>query len=133
MMNKQRLTLASKQRGEGIGGIVAMVIVFVMTLKIGVAIVPAKIADFQLDKSIAVELKKANDNKEPAKRLLSSIQRQLELNAMYDVKVDEMYTVNGKTGNLSIYKKYEVENNFLPGVFITNKFEGEIKPAGSDE
>ncbi len=131
-MNYQLPTLAHHQRGEGIGGFVAMVIVFVMTLKLGVAIIPAQLTDRQLDKAIAEELAKANKNKSSEKELLGAISRQLSINAMYDVNLKEMYTVKGGLGNLSVHKKYQVENNLFPGVFITNKFEGEIKPLGSE-
>ncbi len=125
-MNYQLPTLAHHQRGEGIGGIVSMVIVFVMCLKLGVAIVPAQLTDRQLDKAIAEELAKTNKSKASEKDLLEAIARQLEMNAMYNVKLEEMYTVQGNLGNLSIKKKYQVENNLFPGVFITNKFEGDI-------
>ncbi len=131
-MNYQLPTLAHHQRGEGIGGIVAMVIVFVMTLKLGVAIVPAQLTDRQLDSAIAEELAKANKNKSSEKELLRDIARQLDVNAMYNVKIKEMYTIKGGLGNLSIHKKYQVENKLFPGVFITNKFEGEITPQSAE-
>ncbi len=131
-MNHQLPTLASHQRGEGIGGIVAMVIVFVMCLKLGVAIIPAQWSDRQLDSAIADELQKINSSKGSEKQLVEAIKRQLSLNAMYDVKVEEMYTFTGGKGNFVAHKKYQVESNFLPGVFITNKFEGEITPADAE-
>ncbi len=132
-MNYQLPTLAHHQRGEGIGGIVAMVIVFVMTLKLGVAIIPAQMNDRTLDSAIAEELVKANAKKASEKQLLGAISNQLEINAMYNVKLDEMYTVQGSVGNLSVHKKYQVENNLFPGVFITNKFEGDITPDMASE
>ncbi len=131
-MNYQLPTLASHQRGDGIGGFVAMVIVFVMTLKLGVAIVPAQWNDRQLDSAIAKELQKTNSKKGSEKQLVEAIKRQLQLNAMYDVKVEEMYTFTGGKGNLVAHKKYQVESNFLPGVFITNKFEGEIRASDAE-
>ncbi len=132
-MNYQLPTLAHHQRGEGIGGIVAMVIVFVMCLKLGVAIVPPQMTDRTLDKAIAEELAKANAKKASERQLIEAIRSQLEMNAMYDVNLEEMYTIGGNTGNLSIHKKYQVESNLFPGVFITNKFEGEITPEMASE
>ncbi len=131
-MNYQLPTLAHHQRGEGIGGIVAMIIVFVMCLKLGVAIIPAKWTDYQLDIAIAEELAKANQVKATKSKLFEAIGTQLQINAMYDVKLDEMYTVKGTAGKLSIKKKYQVEHQLFPGVFITNKFEGEITPKMAD-
>lgn len=131
-MNYQLSTLTKYQRGDGITGIVSTVIVFVMALKLGVAIVPAQVSDYQLTQAAESTLKKANDNKEGKDSVLGDLQRQLEINGSYGVKVEEMYTVKGGTGNLSIEKKYEVENSLFPGVFITNKFEGEIKASDAE-
>lgn len=131
-MKYQLLNLPSQQRGEGMTGIVAMVIVAVMALKLGVAIVPAQITDYQLTKAIANELKKSNDNKETKQQLLSGIQSQLKINGQYDMDLESMYTITGNPGKFKMTKDYEVESNFLPNVFITNRFQGEIKPAGSE-
>ncbi|MBS9780307.1 MAG: DUF4845 domain-containing protein [Moraxellaceae bacterium] len=127
-MNYQLPTLASQQRGEGVGGFVSIVIIIVMCLKLGIAIIPAQWKDHQLDKAIAEELVKANRDKSSKTALLDAISRQLDINAMYNVKLDEMYTVKGDIGNLSIKKKYQVESNLFFNVFITNKFEGKITP-----
>ncbi len=131
-MAYQLPTLAHHQGGEGIGGFIAMVIVFVMCLKLGVAIIPAHWTDYQLDSAIAEELAKANKNKLSKRQLVDTISTQLQINAMYNVKLDEMYKIEGDIGHLSIYKKYQVENSLFPGVFITNKFEGDIKPEVAD-
>lgn len=127
-------SLPSQQAGWSVTNIALIVIIFVVGLKLAVAILPSQVGDYQLTKSLAVKLKEANADKDSPKDFLSSVQRQLEIDGFNDLKVEEMITFKSKSpGHLSIYKNYEVENNFVGSVFIVNRFEGDIEPAESGD
>ena len=99
-------------------------------VKLGLAIVPAQIGDYQFDKAVAMQLKKANDNGESSREFMSNLQKQLSVNADYTTKPEEILTFNNdKTGSLAVHKDYEVVNNFFGNVDIVNRFEGDITAA----
>lgn len=128
-----QLTSLSSQRGASVSSIVLLLIVIVVAGKLLVAIVPAKIGDYQLNKLLTDQLMEANNRKESAAQFIERIDRQLSINADYDASAKEMFTfTNNAPGQLAIYKKYEKTNNFFSNVDIVSRFEGDIK-AGSAE
>lgn len=125
-------SLPSHQIGASVTGVMFGVIAVVVFIKLGLAIIPAQVGDYQLTKSLATELKKANDNKETKKQYLDNIQRQLQINGTYDTKAEDVVTFTSEIpGNLKIKKDYTVVNNFFGNVDIVNRFQGEITPADS--
>lgn len=130
-MNKNvNLQLPSQQQGASVTGVVFGIVAIVVFVKLGMAIIPAQIGDYQLTKALAIELKKANDKKETKQQYLTSIQRQLQINGSYDTKAEEVVTFTSEVpGNLKIKKDYTVVNNFFANVDIVNRFEGDISAA----
>lgn len=128
-----QLTSLSSQRGASVSSILLLLIVIVVAGKLLVAIVPAQIGDYQLNKLLIDQLSEANNRKESAAQFIERIDRQLSINADYDASAKEMFTfTNNAPGQLAIYKKYEKTNNFFSNVDIVSRFEGDIK-AGSAE
>lgn len=128
-----QLTSLSSQRGASVSSILLLLIVIVVAGKLLVAIVPAQIGDYQLNKLLIDQLSEANNRKESAGQFIERIDRQLSINADYDASAKEMFTfTNNAPGQLAIYKKYEKTNNFFSNVDIVSRFEGDIK-AGSAE
>ncbi len=121
-------TLPSAQRGSA-SSIVSGIILFVLVLKLAIAIAPAQIEDRTVSATIAKELKKSNAKKETKTIFLKNLSTQLGLNSI-NLDPKEILTFKNETaGNLAVHKKYQVENEFFPTVFITNKFEGDITAA----
>ena len=129
----QGLSSLTSQRGASFTSIILFLIVIVVAGKLLVAIVPAQIGDYQLNKLLADQLTEANRNKESAAQFVERIDRQLSINADYNTSAKEIFTfTNNTAGQLSIHKKYEKTNNFFSNVDIVSRFEGDIK-AGAAE
>nr|WP_315040765.1 DUF4845 domain-containing protein [uncultured Moraxella sp.] len=119
------MNLANNQRG-GVTSIVLILCMAVLCFKIGLGIVPAQIGNYQLKKSVAWELKKANDNKETDKTMLRNLQSQWSINS-FSAKPEEVIEFTSTTpGAMSLKLKYSEESNFFGNVFIVNRFEDEI-------
>lgn len=119
------MNLPSNQHG-GVSGIIILIFLIVLTAKVGMAIVPAQIGHFQIKKSAALELKKANENKESEKDLIRNLSSQWSVNA-YTIKPEDVITVVKSTpGDMSIKLAYEEESNFFGNVFIVNRFDETI-------
>lgn len=120
----------SSQRGASVTSMILLLIVIVIAGKLTIAIVPAQVGDYQLDKLLSSELREANTNNETDKQFIERVNRQLSINADYDTTAEDVFTfTNKKTGQLAIYKKYDVTNNFFANVDIINRFEGKIDEA----
>lgn len=129
----QQLSSLNSQRGASVTSIILFLIAIVVAGKLLVAIVPAQIGDYQLNKLLLDQLIQANRNKESAAQFVERIDRQLSVNADYDTSAKEIFTfTNNTAGQLAIHKKYEKTNNFFSNVDIVSRFEGDIK-AGSAE
>lgn len=129
----QQLSSLNSQRGASVTSIILFLIAIVVAGKLLVAIVPAQIGDYQLNKLLSDQLIQANRNKESAAQFVERIDRQLSVNADYDTSAKEIFTfTNNTAGQLAIHKKYEKTNNFFSNVDIVSRFEGDIK-AGSAE
>ena len=123
----QQLTSLSSQRGASVTSIVLLIIVIVVAGKLAIAIVPAQVGDYQLTKSLTDQLKEANKNGDTDKQFLKYVDQQLQINANYDTKAEDIFTfANKKPGQLALKKSYVVTNNFFANVDIVNRFEGDI-------
>jgi len=123
----QQISGLATQRGASVTSIVLVIIVLGVAAKLIVAIVPAHIGDYQLNKTLSAQLKESNNNNETARQYVERVNRQLSINADYDTKAEDVFTfTNKKTGQLAIHKQYAVTNNFFGNVDIVNRFEADI-------
>ena len=123
----QQISGLATQRGASVTSIVLVIIVLGVAAKLIVAIVPAHIGDYQLNKTLSAQLKESNKNNETARQYVERVNRQLSINADYDTKAEDVFTfTNKKTGQLAIHKQYAVTNNFFGNVDIVNRFEADI-------
>jgi len=123
----QQISGLATQRGASVTSIVLVIMVLGVAAKLIVAIVPAHIGDYQLNKTLSAQLKESNNNNETAKQYVERVNRQLSINADYDTKAEDVFTfTNKKTGQLAIHKQYAVTNNFFGNVDIVNRFEADI-------
>jgi hypothetical protein len=123
-----QLTNLSSQRGASVTSTLLLLILIVIAGKLLLAIVPAQVGDYQLTKALSEQLQVSNNKGETAKQFIARLDRQLSINAYYDIKAAEVLTfTNKKPGQLAIYKKYHKTNNFFANVDIVNRFAGEIK------
>lgn len=123
-------SFVQSQRGASVSGVVFVVLAIGIFAKLAIAIIPAQVGNYQFEKTVAAELKKANNNNESAREFMDNLTKQLSLNADYSSKPEEMFTfTNDKTGSLAVHTKYEVVNNFFGNVDILNRFESDITMA----
>ena len=123
----QQISGLATQRGASVTSIVLVIMVLGVAAKLIVAIVPAHIGDYQLNKTLSAQLKETNNNNETARQYVERVNRQLSINADYDTKAEDVFTfTNKKTGQLAIHKQYAVTNNFFGNVDIVNRFEADI-------
>lgn len=129
----QHLSTLSGQRGASVTGIIVMLAMAGVLFKLGIAIVPAYVGDYQFTKLVASELKKANGTNQGERQFMQSLSQQLSINANYDAKPEEMLIFTNKTpGALAVKTQYEVESNFYGSTFIVNRFEKEITEADAE-
>ncbi len=120
------ITLPSQQRGASVTGVVFLIITLIVGIKLGLAIIPAYITDYQLTKSLTWELKKANDNKDSPKVFIANVSNQWNING-YSEKPEEIFTITNNTeGAMSIHKEYSNTANFFANVDIITHFKGDI-------
>ena len=125
-----QLTSLTPQRGSGVISIILLLIVIVIVGKLVIAILPAQVGDYQLNKTLGAQLKEANNNSETAKQFNERVNRHLSINADYDATAEEIFSFTDiKTGQLAIYKKYDKTSHFFGNVDIVNRFESEINAA----
>lgn len=120
------MSLPSSQQGMGVTSIILLICMAVICFKIGVGIIPAQLGHYQLKKSVAWELKKANDNRESEKSFISSVSSQWSINGYQQKPADVITLVKKTPGDISVKLKYEEENNLFGNVFIVNRFEDTI-------
>ncbi len=124
-----QLTSLNSQRGS-VTSVILLLIVIVIAGKLVIAIAPAQVGDYQLTKTLSDQLREANSEGKTAKQFVDYVDQQLQINADYDRKAEDIFTfTNNKTGQLAIYKKYEKTNNLFGNVDIVNRFEGDITAA----
>lgn len=120
------MNLPSSQQGMGVTSIILLVCMAVICFKIGMGVVPAQITKYQLTKSVAWELKKANDNRETEKQFISNLTSQWSINGYKYKPADVISFVKNTPGDMSIKLKYDEESNFFGTVFIVSRFEETI-------
>lgn len=128
-----QVTSLSSQRGAGVTSIILLLVIIVIAGKLTIAIVPAQVGDYQLTKTLSEKLKEANKNGDTAKQFVEHIDQQLQINASYDTKAEEIFTfTNNKPGQLAIKKDYDITNNFFANVDIVNRFVGDIDSSSAE-
>lgn len=125
-MSLPQFTLPSAQRGTSVSSVVLIIALVIVCAKIGLSIVPAQIGHYQLKKSLAWELKKANDNKETDRTFLSNVGAQWNINGFGQKPEDVISFINRTPGELSIKLNYDEANNFFGNVDIVNHFDDTI-------
>ena len=120
------MNLPSHQSGASVTGIVIMIVLIVVCAKLGLAIIPAQVGNYQLKKSLAFELKKSNDNKESVKEFLGNVNAQWNINGVSQKAEDVVEVVDDTSGAMSVKLKYDEANNFFGNVDIVNRFEDTI-------
>lgn len=127
---QQHISSLHHQRGASVTTIVLMLVALGILIKMGLAIIPAYVGDYQLTQLIAQELKKANEEKLTDAQFIKALDQQFSINANYKTKAEDVLTFTNKTpGTLAVKTKYEVENQFYKETFIVNRFEKEITGA----
>lgn len=120
------MNLPSQQRGASVSGIVLMISMAVVCIKLGLGVIPAQIGHYQLKKSLAWELKKANDNKESEIQFLNNVETQWRLNG-YTQNPKEIVEVTNKTqGKMSVQLIYDESSNLFGNVNVVSSFDDTI-------
>lgn len=121
------MNFAHTQKGMGVTGIVFVVIALGLLLKLGVAIAPAQISNYQLKKLIAKELYKANQTKESPVAFMQSLENQMAINSNYTTDLKQVMVLTNKTpGSLAAKTNYSVESQFFGSIYIVNRFADNI-------
>lgn len=117
----------SSQHGASITTILVLIIALGLLAKFGVATIPDYISNYQLNKMVADELKRANTERWTEKQFLEALDRQLSINANYNTKAADVITVKNKTpGALAVRVAYEKENLYFKNTYIVNRFDKQI-------
>ena len=115
------------QQGASVTTIVLVIIALGLLGKLGIGTIPAYVGEYQFNKLVQGELKKANDANQSEKQFMSSLSNQLSINANYNSKPEEMLTFISKTpGALSVRTNYSEESVFYGNTIIVNRFSAEI-------
>lgn len=117
----------SSQHGASITTILVLIIALGLLAKFGVATIPDYISNYQLNKMVADELKRANTERWTEKQFLEALDRQLSINANYNTKAADVITVKNKTpGSLAVRVAYEKEHLYFKNTYIVNRFDKQI-------
>lgn len=121
------------QRGASVTSMMLFIIAAGLLGKFGMCTIPAYLSDYQLNKMLAQELKKANTDKDSAKDFLSTVNRQLNINGDYSTKAEEVVEfVSEIPGNLQIKTNYKVEKLYYGNTYVVTHFNKEINPADAN-
>ncbi len=120
------------QRGASITTIMLLLIAFGILAKLGVAIIPDQISNYQLNKLVAQELKQANNDRLTDRQFIDKLDRQLSINASYNTKAADVVHFTNKTpGALAARVKYDSESQFYKNIYVVNRFDTEVVPANA--
>lgn len=115
------------QKGASVTSVVLIIICLGLLGKLAVGIIPAYVGDYQFNKLVLGELKKANADKQTERQFMNALSQQLSINANYNAKPEEMLTFISKTpGNLAVRTNYSEESVFYGNTIIVNRFSAEI-------
>lgn len=115
----------TSQKGESsVTTIVLVLFLIGIMIKLGIAIVPDQVGDYQLKKLISNELAQANAARAPESEFLRRLDTQMTINANYNIPLKEMMRITNKTpGQIKVHVNYEKESQFMGNVFVVNRFE----------
>lgn len=124
---KQSFSL-KHQQGASMTGIVLMIIAVGLLGKFALAVVPDYISNYQLTKLVERELASANASNLSGEQFLETLKRQMDIDTIGLPKSDtNIVTVSRNTpGALAAKIKYQTENQYYGGTYITNRFDREI-------
>lgn len=124
---KQSFSL-KHQQGASMTGIVLMIIAVGLLGKFALAVVPDYISNYQLTKLVERELASANASNLSGEQFLETLKRQMDIDTIGLPKSDtSIVTVSRNTpGALAAKIKYQTENQYYGGTYITNRFDREI-------
>lgn len=121
--------MMKNQRGASVLGIVLIILCLGLLFKLAIGIIPAYVGEYQLRRLIAHEVKQANEAKLSDRKLLESVNRQLDINNRRDLKAqDVIQFVNRAPGSLRVKLVYEESYRYYGNTYIINRFNTEIKP-----
>lgn len=118
------------QKGASVTTIMFFLVFLGILIKLGLAVIPSYIGEYQLRKLVAKELADANDAKASKTQFLQSLNQQLFINANYNTKAEDVlkFTSN-KTGALKVRLQYEEERVFFGDTYIVTRFDKEVSEA----
>lgn len=124
---KQSFSL-KHQQGASMTGIMLMIIAVGLLGKFALAVVPDYISNYQLTKLVERELASANASNLSGEQFLETLKRQMDIDTIGLPKSDtNIVTVSRNTpGALAAKIKYQTENQYYGGTYITNRFDREI-------
>lgn len=114
-----------KQQGVSFIGIFLGIVVAAFAIKMAVAIWPAYWDDRIIDKEITNAIATYPKGVTPAK-FKQDLTRQLEMNNVRDLKVDDIMKVTNASG-LEVKKEYEVRKPFMANIELVMTFKKDFK------
>lgn len=130
MPKKLTSNFPKSQQGASVSGIVVMIALAALLIKLGLAIVPTYIGEYQLRKLIAKELKQTNDEHGSERDFMQKLDRQMGINANYNTKAADVVKIINKTpGALTAKMHYKEESNFFGDTYIVTRFDKTITAA----
>lgn len=122
----KQISLKSQQ-GASVTSVILIIICLGLLGKLAIAIIPAYVGDYQFNKLVQGELKKANGANQSDKQFMQSLGQQLSLNANYNTKPEEMLVFISKApGSLAVRTNYSEEHRFYGSTYVINRFSAEI-------
>ena len=110
-----------RQAGMSYWGVLSIISMLAIIVQFGVVAGPAYLDDFTINKVIEERLRVAK-NTDSYNELERSIEKQLELNGMQNVKIKEILTITTDDG-VKVNKKYEVRKPFISNIDLVMHFE----------
>jgi cobalamin biosynthesis protein CbiG len=111
-----------QQAGASYWGVMAMIMVLVVSAQFGMIAAPVYLDDVTISKVIEDRLRVAKNTDNYAE-LERSIEKQLELNNMQNTKVKDILTITSDGGVVKVHKKYEVRQKFISNIDIVIHFD----------
>ena len=109
-----------KQKGVSFIGIFLVIVVAAFGLKLAVATWPAYWDDRIIDREIANAIASAPKGVTPTK-FKQDLTRQLEMNNIRDLKVDDIMKVTNTNG-IAVNKEYEIRKPFIANIELVMTF-----------
>lgn len=117
------------QRGS-VTNVVLLIICLGLLGKLAFAVIPEYVGNYQLTKLVKHELHEANTARATPKQFLADLDRQLQINANYNTKAEDIVHFTNQTpGSLGVKLQYETESQYYGSTYVVNRFETEISAA----